>query len=257
LVTGAANGLGLAMAENLVAKGYQVWALDTDKQQLRKLESQYPEQVNIIPMDVGDTLEWRNMAIRIKNHCPNLKLVVANAGVSVLKSLQEQSLDDVEWITRINYLGTVYAVKSCLPLLLEQPKAHIITIGSAAGVVGFPEKTTYCGSKFGVRGFTEALTAELQPTNVQVTHVVAGPISTGMLTRSRVENEETRSRVQQYLRDKGMPVDRAAKIIIETAFKGKSIVLLTQESKTTHLLKRIFPSAFPKLLGKYKDKLPA
>jgi short-subunit dehydrogenase len=92
-----------------------------------------------------------------------LDVLVNNAGVVRWKPFKEQTMEDIEEQVRVNLTGLIKVTRAFLPQFLKQKDGIIINISSGAGKEVFPELSTYCGTKFGVRGFTQALALELSP----------------------------------------------------------------------------------------------
>ena len=109
-----------------------------------------------------------------------LDLLVANAGVAYYEPIATQSLDKIELMTEVNWLGTVYTVKAALPFLLEAGGGHIVVMSSGAGLRGFPGAAAYSATKAAQRMFAEALRHELAGTGVSVTTVFPGEVRTSL-----------------------------------------------------------------------------
>src|SRR5258708_27981205 len=97
-----------------------------------------------------------------------------NAGVALLGNFEELSLEDIRWLTEINFWGVIYGVFYFMPLLKKEQRAHIVNTSSVFGLVGVVGQTAYCASKFAVRGVTESLRGGLGGTNVFVRSVHPG-----------------------------------------------------------------------------------
>ncbi len=258
VVTGAANGIGRSLAVKLAKTGCKLALVDIDHPNLdntQKLINRPFCSTHVIDLSQRDQI--KGLAETVNQIYGGVDILINNAGVSIDAPFSEQTEEDIEWITRINYLGVVYSCKHFLPALLSRPEGHIVNVSGAAGIQGFPGKTTYCASKSAVSRFSEALRAELYEKHIGVSTIYPGPVRTSMLDRSRISNDKKRRQIQQYLQDKGVSPEAVAKSIIQAILKNKAKVFITRQSKTTSLLKRIFPSQFGEWIARNQQKLPA
>src|SRR5262249_48427089 len=102
-------------------------------------------------------------------------LLINNAGVGLFGTVEQLSIEDIEWLMGVNFWGVVYGVKHFLPILRRQSEGHIVNVSSVFGIVAPVNHSAYVASKFAVRGFTEALRHELAggPVKVSVVHPAA------------------------------------------------------------------------------------
>ena len=102
---------------------------------------------------------------------------------------EDHTLEDWEWIVGINFWGVVYGCKFFLPYLKQAEEAHIVNLSSMFGIVGVPAQSSYCATKFAVRGFSEALWVELKQLNIGVTSIHPGGVRTNIAKSSRAAQE--------------------------------------------------------------------
>src|SRR4029077_3352301 len=114
------------------------------------------EGVSTHVLNVSDESGVRAFAEDVSSRHGRVTLLINNAGVALHGTFEEISLDDSRWLMGINFWGTVYGVKYFLPILKQQPRAHIVNISSVFGLVAPAGQSAYSASKFAVRGFTEA-----------------------------------------------------------------------------------------------------
>jgi short-subunit dehydrogenase len=136
--------------------------------------------------DVGDRAQVEDAVRGFVAAAGSLELVVANAGIAHYGPLRTMPVEEIEQMTRVNWLGTVYLVKAALPFLLERGRGHIVIVSSGAGHRAFPWAAGYGATKAAQRGFGEALRHELAGTGVSVTTVFPGEIASSLH-----EGEET------------------------------------------------------------------
>lgn len=260
LITGAANGVGFALAAQLSEKGANVALVDLDaKVNDAALEIQMKTGGKAIAyqMDVSRLDQWKKVIEKINTDFGRLDILINNAAVSVESALNDCPDSDIDWVLDINLKGAVYGVKACLPLLLQSPEANIVNVSSAAGLSGFPNKTLYCAAKSGLKGFSEALSAELYHTRICVGCAHPGPIRTSMLDRSHIYDPAKAQQMRKYLNEKGMPPEKVAAAILKGMLSKKTEMLISAESHSLWWMKRLIPNVFVRLTGKYQHRLPA
>ena len=190
VVTGAGSGIGRATCVELARKGAHIAAADIDGDSLADLKREVESLNRKCSTHVLDVANREQMEIfpqEVAAEHGAVHILVNNAGVSVNLSFQEQTVEDLEWITGINYWGVMYGCKFFLPLLLEAEEAHIVNISSSAGFTGMKWQSSYSATKFAVAGFSESLFVELAKTNVGITCVHPGAVATNILDAARME----------------------------------------------------------------------
>jgi short-subunit dehydrogenase len=181
LVTGATRGIGLAVCERLAARGARLGLMARGEGALRELAARLPGEHVPLPADVGD----RAAVERAVAELAPFDLVIANAGLSHYGPLREQTAEQAEEMTRVNWLGTLWTVQSALPHLLSAGRGHIVVVSSGAGLRSFPQAAVYGATKAAQRMYAEALWHELDGTGVSVTTVFPGEIATGFHDHQR------------------------------------------------------------------------
>ena len=177
LISGGSSGIGLKLAEKLFAKGWNVSLIARDKARLQQAQSAIDgkrqssrQLIQTFSADVtdGDAVV---RAVRAATSTHPLDLVVSSAGIIVPGSFADLPPDAFDRTMKVNYLGTVNLVRAVLPDLRARGEGRIVLISSGAGLIGLYGYTAYAPSKFAVRGFAEALRAELRPEGIGVSIV--------------------------------------------------------------------------------------
>lgn len=172
LLTGATGGIGRALALALARAGALLILAARDAAALEQLARALPAQGQAHEWLVVDLVEEKDR-LRLRELCAGrqVSVLVNNAGASGLSFLTDSTFESIERQLTLNLAVPVLLTRLLLPQLLAQPEALVVNIGSAFGSIGYPGFSVYCASKFGLRGFSEALRRELADTGVHVLHV--------------------------------------------------------------------------------------
>jgi len=182
LITGTSTGVGLAASALFAKNGYRVYATmrDTKKSQALLEEAKKNNvEVQLLPLDVSDNDSVEKAVADIISREGRIDLLINNAGAGFIKTVEQASWKEINWVLDVNYLGIIRTTKAVLPHMRKARQGHIINLSSVGGLVGQPFNELYCGAKFAVEGFTESLAAYITPNfNVKFTVVEPGPIAT-------------------------------------------------------------------------------
>lgn len=261
VVTGAANGLGRALARALAARGLTLALVDRDEAALRALAEELasagqgaPHSATVV--DLTDRPALRALPGRLLAQHGQLDLLVNNAGVSVGGALAELQEDDIDWILDVNLRAAMVLSQGLLPHLLGRPEAAIVNLSSTFGMLVLPTKTLYCATKFGLRGFTAALRAELLGGPVQVSCAMPGAVKTDIVQRSRVARPKAKALEHDYLQAQGQTPDAAAARILQGVERGEAEILVGGDARLVDWLTRLMPRALPGLLLRHRARFP-
>jgi NAD(P)-dependent dehydrogenase (short-subunit alcohol dehydrogenase family) len=250
-VSGAASGIGRAMALRLAAHGCPVAIVDQDEDGLRETADLISGPVLTRKLDVRDRQAQMAFAAEVAEWAPvPLGMVFNNAGVATSQSIADGSIEDDEWVMEINFGGVVNGVRSFLPILQRQDSGVIVNTSSVFGLVGIPFQSAYCASKFGVRGFTESLRHELRGTGVSAVTVHPGGVKTNIARNARYHAHPVRSDLSheeasaQFEAMALTTPDRAAKIIHNGVTAGRSRILVGPDAYVFDALARVMPTHY-------------
>jgi hypothetical protein len=175
-------------------------------------------------------------------------ILVNNAGVSVGSFFADHSIEDAEWVIGVNLWGVLYGCKFFLPHLQQADWAQIVNLSSLFGFYGMPGQACYSMTKAGVKALSEALWTELANTNVSVTSVHPGLISTALISSSRIEDPEERAKAIELSDKYGTDPDKAGRLIVRGIERNQRRVLIGGDSRASDWLKRAFPVGFHNLM---------
>lgn len=256
VVTGAGSGIGRALAVRLAQEEIGGIAIsDIDEAGLRETASlAQPLGVTVSThvIDVSKLDQVKRLADETVAAHGRATHLINNAGVGLLGTFDHISLEDFEWLMGINFWGVVYGCKAFLPILLEQPSAHIVNISSVFGFVAPEEQSAYCSSKFAVRGFTESLRHELDQTNVFVSAVHPGGIKTNIARRSRLGANTPKEWKEQganfFDKVARTSPETAAEVIIKGIKERNPRILIGSDARAIDMIARFFPVKYLKVL---------
>lgn len=250
LVTGAASGLGRALAIAFAREGADLLTVDVDVDGLEGTAAKVRKAGSHClawRVDVSNRAEMESLAEQVLSELGRLDVLVNNAGVGVGGELRNIPMDDIEWIMGINLMGEVYGTRLFLPHMIERGEGHIVNVSSLSGLVVLPFHIPYTTTKFGITGFSEALWAEARAHGIGVTLVCPGAIKTRIMENTRLA---ARSEGQQQmgaswirlLEKGGMEPDDAAEKILRAVERKRFLLLLGSEAYLLYYLRRLFPN---------------
>jgi short-subunit dehydrogenase len=176
VVTGASSGIGAAIVRVLAARGQHCVLVARREDRLRALAAEVGGDYEVC--DVGDRGDVERMAAAIRGRYGAVHLLVNNAGIPGRAGFVDIDADRLEEVLRVNYLGSVWCVRSLLPALEAANGAAVVNVVSVAGTVAFPPSGPYSASKHAQLAFSRAITAELRPRGIRVHTVNPGFVET-------------------------------------------------------------------------------
>jgi NADP-dependent 3-hydroxy acid dehydrogenase YdfG len=251
VITGAASGIGRALAERLSRAGSPVAIADIDAAGLKETARSLDGPVLVRELDVRDAADQRRFAAEVREWLTApLAAVFNNAGVAVTSSVLDADPEDDEWLRQINVDGVVNGTRAFLPLLFEQDYGVIVNTSSVFGLLGMPYQSAYCASKFAVRGFTDSLRQELRGTGVSAVTVHPGGVQTSIARNARVRKDPLgRGRTHQQMAAEFEAMlmttpDKAAEIIVGGVERGKARILVGPDARMFDVLARVAPTHY-------------
>lgn len=215
VVTGASRGIGAAIARAFAARGATLGLVARSDSELAELAASLPGEGHVaLAADVGDEESIRGAI----ESFGVVDVLVANAGIAHYGRFDTAEPDAAERMTRVNWLGTVFTVRSALPGMRERSRGHIVIVSSGAGLRSFPEAAVYGATKSAQRGFSEALRHELHGTGVSVTTVYPGEV------KSHLHDHERDSMPAWYRKDEAAPAEPLAEKVVEAVVEDRRAV---------------------------------
>ncbi|SHK63216.1 Short-chain dehydrogenase [Pseudonocardia thermophila] len=255
VITGAGSGIGRALAVALAGRGARLALSDVDAVRLADTvatcEKLGAKAVGH-ELDVADRTALLAHADAVVTEFGQVNLVVNNAGVALMATVEEMSWEDLDWLMGVNFWGVVHGTKAFLPHLIASGEGHLVNVSSVFGLIGVPTQSAYNAAKFAVRGFTEALREEMliagHPVGVSCVH--PGGIDTNIARSARkpagMDDEEAARSFRRIARTS--PED-AAKTIIRGIERNSPRILIGLDARAIDLLPRVLGSAYQRLIA--------
>jgi short-subunit dehydrogenase len=258
-VTGAASGIGRALAIELAARGCDLALGDRDEAGLQAVATDIAKaesgtasrNVTLHRVDVGAPAEIAAFAQAALSAHPALNILINNAGVALMGTFTEIDQAEMDWLMNINFWGVVHATRAFLPHLSRQREAHIVNLSSIFGIIAPPGQTAYAASKFAVRGFSESLRHELQaaksPVRLSVVH--PGGVATSIARNSRTgvgmtDNARRVEAIETFETVAQTTPQAAALRILKGIEKNQPRILIGNDARGADFLQRLLPARY-------------
>ena len=257
VVTGAAGGIGRAIAMALARRGCHLALADIDDAALERTAAELAApglRVSRHHLDVSDAEAVAAFPGRVTAEHEGVDVLVNNAGVALAGTFEQVPAADFEWLFGINFWGVVRMTRAFLPLLHQSDDARLVNISSLFGLIAPPGQTAYVASKFAVRGFSESLRHELRGTRIGVTVVHPGGVATSIARNARLpkgvplaELMAQRKSFDSFLR---MPPEVAGETIVRGVENRQPRILVGADAKRAAIIERLMPVTYWNFLGR-------
>jgi NAD(P)-dependent dehydrogenase (short-subunit alcohol dehydrogenase family) len=247
VVTGAASGLGRAIAIALAKKGWRVLVADINDKEAQatvKMVEQTGGTGEVMHCDVTRIEDVQNMADHCFKNWGRVDLLVNNAGVAVGGHTGDMPIKDWEWIVSINFWGMVYGCHVFIPKMKAQGKGYIVNVASNAGIASLPEMAAYNVTKAAIISLSETLKGELAANNIGVTVVCPTFFNTNLGQTMRYTNDFQITFAKAAFENARITSEKIADMTIKAMEKNKLYVLPQFSAKFIWIMKRISPSLF-------------
>jgi len=242
LVTGAASGIGRAIALELAREGADVALVDIDKPGLVEVASQIEElgpTATVLRCDVSRPKDIETAVEELLDADPRLEVLINNAGVAHYGPTHRMTVEQWHRVMAVNLLAPIHFCRLLIPTLRRQPEAHLVNVSSVYGLVAHRKTAAYHASKFGLVGLTESLRAEYGREGIGVTTVCPGFVRSGLFesgTSSRQSGEKRLPKAWYCT-----TAENVARKTIRGIYRNKRLVLVTPLAYGVHYLKRLAP----------------
>ena len=259
VITGAASGIGRELARKMAGEGAVIAAADYDKKSLAETVKMIQDaggKAQGFTVDISDPKQVTKFAADVRKKLGGIDILINNAGVTLFGKFEELKIRDIEWIMNINFWGAVYMCKEFLPDLKDKKDSYLVNVASIFGVIGTGNQSAYSATKFGLRGFTEALQDELYRYPVNIISVLPGGIKTNIAKNARVIKDgavmkDTEKLVRRLEKISKTTAGEAADIIIAGMKKKKMRIRVGSDARFLDRLQRLFPVKYNRVLAKH------
>jgi short-subunit dehydrogenase len=242
LVTGAASGIGRAIALRLADEGAMLLLVDIDEKGLAETARESRERgIEVVTRrcNVAEPREVSATVADALSRWNGVDILVNNAGITYYGKVERMANDHWDRLMRINLLSHIQFTRELLPTLLERREAHVLNVCSVLGLVGMPKVTAYCASKFGMVGFSEALRNELGRQGLGVTALCPGFVRTNLFTNAPLE-----AKVEEHkIPPKAITTtpERVANAAIKAIYRNRGLVVMEPFARLMYATKRFAP----------------
>ena len=241
LITGAASGIGRAIAIELARQGTHCFLVDIDADRLEITAADVRTlgvKAGVESCDLTDRQQIASACERVLREWGGVDLLINNAGIAFYGRTTSMTAEQWDRLMAINLHAPIQITRELLPSMLERPDAHIVNMCSIAGLVAGGRFAAYHVSKFGLIGFTEALRAEFGRRGLGVTAVCPGPVLTGLYEAAEAG---AGSKVPMPPRWASATPERVARRTLKAIRRNRRQVLITPLAHGLFALKRFVP----------------
>lgn len=243
LITGASSGFGQDAARLFAAEGASVVLaarrIERMQSQVKDIHAQGGEAM-ATPVDVTNQADIQNMVKSVIENYHQIDILFNNAGFGRLDWLENLDLArDIETQIAVNLTGLIEVTRAVLPHMLERNSGHIINMSSVAGWLAAPTYSVYSATKFGVRGFTDALRREVGPRGIHVSGIYPGPAITEFSEHTGKSSIKKNIKVPGFV---AMSSEYVARQVVAIAKRPRRSLVLPWWFVPLIWLDRAFPS---------------
>jgi hypothetical protein len=243
LITGAAKGIGAAIALQMAYKGYDLLLVDIDGEELHNTKSKINEKtvikVHVLELDLSKADCARRILDWTSPYHNELNVVINNAGYGLNGAFEEFPIEEHENIIDVNIKAQLRIAHAFVPILRRFNKAYLMNVGSTTCFQSVPYMSVYAASKAFVISFTRSLRFELRESSVSVSCLIPGSTDTDFVNRARMNDHARKTATRYY-----MTPQTVGKIAVAGMFKGKSEIIPGVSNKLHSVLPKFFPKAF-------------
>tara|TARA_R110001592_G_scaffold52511_14_gene160735 strand:- start:6673 stop:7497 length:825 start_codon:yes stop_codon:yes gene_type:complete len=244
-ITGAASGLGRALALRFAREGWSICIADIHMERAAEVANEVEKaggSALVFECNISKAEDFQSLANYLEGEWGGVDILVNNAGISSSGTLQESSYEEWQRLLDINLMGVVRGCKVFTPLLAKQGQGHIVNVASFAGIASAPGMVTYNVAKAGVISLSESLRHELSADNIDVSVVCPAFFPTNLM--ESMNKEETKKLVTKLMKRSGVTAEDVADHIYK-GIENKDFMLIThKDARVQYSFKRLSPDLF-------------
>ncbi len=249
-ITGAAGGLGRALARRYARDGARLALLDRPGAGVEALAAELTDagcEASGYDCDVTSGAQVESAIAGVLEHYGGIDVLVNNAGITHLGKFIDTEVDTIRQVMEVNFFGAIACTKSALPSLVER-RGRIIVLSSVAGIAPLATRTGYSASKHALHGFFESLRAEHAADGLRITMVCPSFIDTAIGDHALgPQGEQASDGARSGVRNPARPQD-VADSIVRAANADRRILLTPREARLSYWIARLAPPLFERLM---------
>lgn len=255
VITGAAGGIGRALAKQLADKGCVLALVDIDPQAAADVVAQLGEGVKAkaYTADVRDPAALDTLAQAIATHFGEVSVLVPAAGATVWGTFDTHTADDIDFLLDLNVRGVAQTCRAFLPLLkatsARHGEAHVALVSSMQGLFGVPMQSLYVTTKYAVRGLAASLRVELSASNIGVSVTFPGAVRGSFMANGRSHDDASVSEMLPHIKRFGVKPERVAASIVRSIRSNKAEAFVGIDSRAVAWMRWVVPPFLPALVG--------
>ncbi len=273
VISGAAGGIGRALAQTFAAEGARLALIDKDAEGLDVVVRDLalaPGWVTSYVRDVTEVAAFPALVAAIEEDHGALDVLINNAGLTVHGRFGDHTPEELDRVIDVDLRAALHLTHTALPALRRAaqdagrkpgegrervsrrralPGAHVVIVASMAGVLAFPFQSVYSAAKHGLRGFGQALRMELAAEGIGVTTILPGTIATGFLAAAASHDPEMSDQLATLMRRFGTPPEHVARAILGALRSDRAERRVGWDCQLTSALRWLVPPLLPGLLG--------
>lgn len=247
VVTGASSGIGRRLAYDLAARGATVVAVARREERLAELVDELSHRgwtARYLRCDVADRTQVEDCARRVLEEYGGIDVLVNNAGIPLHRRFADCTVEELEGVMQVNYLGTVYWMKASLPSMQQRRRGSIVNVASMAGAVPWTWEAGYSASKAAVIALTEAVRPELAHQGIHVCWVNPG------LVRTEIFTEDALRHLPQASKRSFVEPEVLSTAIIDAIEREKPAITVPRYMVAFGLVRHLAPPVFRRGLAR-------
>jgi NAD(P)-dependent dehydrogenase (short-subunit alcohol dehydrogenase family) len=252
-VTGAASGIGRAVAEAAAREGAVLHLTDLQADLLADVADRIRRDGGAVPFaraaDLSDYDAVRSLAADLTRDHGSMDVVMNVAGISTWGTVRSLEHRDWQRLIDVNLMGPIHVIEELVPPMIEAGRGgHLVNVSSAAGIIGMPWHAAYSASKFGLRGVSEVLRFDLRRYGIGVSLVCPGGVATPLTETVRIAGVDKESpawrKAHARFRKRAVTPEQAAESILRGVHRNRYWVYTSNDIRMVHLLQRYFPPGY-------------
>jgi len=248
LVTGASSGIGAAVARLFANQDYRVSLAARRLDRLIALAGEIDstgEHSLVVQADLTRYEDIQKLVAKTMDQFGQVDVLVNNAGFGRIKWLEElDPVEDIQAQIQINLIATILVAREVLPHMIQRRSGHIINMGSMGGLVASPTYTIYSASKFGLRGFTEALRREVGVYDVHVSGIFPGAVNTEFKQHAGINRKTGRTTPDSLL----LEPEQVARAVLSVVRRPRRDLIIPWQMRLTVWMNILFPGIVDRII---------